>query len=357
MRCIRSLFILFGLLYVTQHAIAREGKATRILVVLDGSFSMSQDWNNGQTKFKTASDFILRLMDTAYTYDSTIEFALRVYGHQYPSRYRQCYDSKNEVFFSRDNKQQMLIRLENIQPKGVASISYSVRESVHNINFKDRYEYILVMITDGGESCEGNFCESLDVLKRYAPVTTHVLHLADVTETRLSCANFYYKAVDKSIEQHAIQNILQNSILGAPTVTQPPVIVEQLNTNMQRPIVNTNPVVRIPPPTTVTPPPMVIQQPAEEAITLTATQSADMLGFGVLSLTGLDSVEIKDLQIEDAGRYIHYEKYNSGMQPQGPKMVHKLPPGNYKVLYRKGVDQIWQKFFTIKDGQITEVKL
>ncbi|RYD58314.1 MAG: VWA domain-containing protein [Sphingobacteriales bacterium] len=418
-----SLLVLLTICLHHSHAWAQlaQPRATRILLVLDASSSMSQDWKNS-TKYKDAAAFILRLMDEAYKYDSTIEFAMRVYGHQYPARYRQCYDSKHEVQFSRDNKQQMMMRLENIQPKGVASVAYSVKESIQNINFKDRYEYILVTITDGGESCEGNFCESLEALKKYAPVTTHVLHLADVKETRLSCADYYYLANDASIEQHAIENILQKyktprgqaqpvptmerlaPTPGRPQIqpqpqsqTTPPVPKQEVaipKPKPEPPVIKTAPLAEPKPqpatPATVpatTQPLITKPEPAPVSILapipattpvptpaspatetepideepqpemLMTSPADDVLGYGVLSLTGLDSAEVKDLQIEDRGRYAHYDRYNASMQPQGPKMVHKLKPGNYKLLYRKGVDQVWHKFFTIKDGQITDVKL
>jgi hypothetical protein len=386
--CCLMLLMVAGLGTYKLRAQTLHPKGTRILLVLDASYSMSQDWKNNNTKYQDAAEFILQLMDEAYKHDSTIEFALRAYGHQYPARYRMCYDSKHEVHFSRDNTQQMMMRLESMQPKGVASVSYSVRESVQNINFKDRYEYIMVIITDGGESCEGNFCESLDALKRYAPVTTHVLHLADAKEPRLSCANYYYLAADASVEHLAIQNILQKYNTPTKGQLQPVPAIERQTPTPARPQPQTEIPVAAPPPAPIqkptpsapapeppatpqpaqvpapmpmpTPPPVPVPTPTPDsgkAVTATQAPAADLLGFGVLSLTGLDSVEIKDLQIENAGRYARYDRYNTSMQPQGPKMVHKLMPGNYKLLYRKGVVQIWQKHFTIKDGQITEVKL
>lgn len=380
------LLLFFGLGITAVIAQPPQSKGTRILVVLDASYSMSQDWRNKTTKYEDAAEFILQLMDEAYKHDVTIEFGLRVYGHQYPARYRMCYDSKQEVYFSRNNTQQMMMRLENMQPKGVASVSYSVRESIQNIDFKDQYEYIMVIITDGGESCEGNFCESLEALKKYAPITTHVLHLADVKEPRLTCANYYYLAADGSVEAHAIQNILQKYQKPMSKPAQPVPSMERLTRTPSRPkqvsqppVISSSPAIQpvipkpasrdtlpaakpttvpLPIPTLKPSPPAVPDSTAQQTTTSIApSASADLLGFGVLSLTGLDSVEIKDLQIEDEGKFIRYDRYNASMQPQGPKMVHKLKPGNYKLLYRKGVVQIWQKYFTIKDGQITEVRL
>src|ERR1700677_2500669 len=80
---------------------------SRILILLDESSSMVQSWAGGKEKYKAADEIILKLMDSVYAVNNQVEFSLRVFGHQSSVPENNCYDTKNEVPYAKDNKVQM----------------------------------------------------------------------------------------------------------------------------------------------------------------------------------------------------------------------------------------------------------
>ena len=98
----------------------------RILLLLDGSSSMLQPWNN-TIRFKAAAKVVSALMDSIYAVNRGVEFGLRVYGHQSPAQDNDCFDSRMEVMFSKNNATQMDLRLASLRPFGVSPIAYSLR--------------------------------------------------------------------------------------------------------------------------------------------------------------------------------------------------------------------------------------
>lgn len=142
-------------------------KNPRIVILLDGSSSMLHEWTKEDIRFKAAAKIIDRLMDSVYAVNKNVEFALRVYGHQSPTSVNNCFDSKLEVMFSRDNYTQMMLRLAALNPLGISPIAYSIQQSAENDmpDLKDN-KYSLILITDGGESCDGDICKMVEILLR-----------------------------------------------------------------------------------------------------------------------------------------------------------------------------------------------
>ncbi|MBS1587765.1 MAG: VWA domain-containing protein [Bacteroidetes bacterium] len=158
-------FILFSFLFVSPLKAQSDRKQPRILIVLDESSSMSLSWVQNKQRVAAAKELILSIMDSVYSVNPNVEFALRAFGEQYNVRDNNCSDSKLEVSFSKNNKTQMLLRLDDLHPLGVTPIAYSLRQAADN-DMADQllYYYGLILITDGEESCNGNLC---DVMKNF----------------------------------------------------------------------------------------------------------------------------------------------------------------------------------------------
>ncbi len=132
----------------------------RILILLDKSSSMTQSWEAGRQKAKVGNELILKLMDSVYSVNPEVEFSLRAFGHQYTVDEKNCRDTRNEVPFHKDNRQQMEYRLEDLQSLGVTSIAYSLQEAaINDLVDITHNTYSIVLVTDGGESCGGDICE------------------------------------------------------------------------------------------------------------------------------------------------------------------------------------------------------
>lgn len=183
MRFLRFLLIPLCLIagFALRAQTAQGEKQPRILIVLDGSSSMLQDWEKGQNRFKAASKIIEALMDSVYKVNPNVEFALRVYGHQYPSQENNCFDTKLEVMFSKDNLAQMGLRLAALHPYGVTPIAFSIKQAAENdMMDPGRNVYSLILITDGGESCGGNLCDVVKtLLAKKIDFKPYILSLVD----------------------------------------------------------------------------------------------------------------------------------------------------------------------------------
>ncbi len=144
--------------------VKEEWMQSRILILLDESSSMIHTWPGGKPKYRAADELILSLMDSVYAVNNQVEFSLRVFGHQYTTLENNCYDTKNEVAFAKDNRIQMDLRLTDIHPLGVTPIAYALSQAAEfDIVEVNKNAYSIILITDGGESCGGDIC---DVMKR-----------------------------------------------------------------------------------------------------------------------------------------------------------------------------------------------
>ncbi len=213
-------------------------KQPRILILLDGSSSMLQSWSDNGERFDAAAKIILSLMDSVYKVNDQVEFALRVYGHQHPTQENNCFDTKREIMFSKNNFTQMSLRLEALHPYGVSPIALSLKEAAENdlIDLK-KNKYSLILITDGGESCGGNICEVVEqLLKKKIDFKPYIVSLIDYEPLKkeYDCLGEYLMvtkdkeipvAVGKIVDDYKttfIRPVLTQKMIQTALVNKPP---------------------------------------------------------------------------------------------------------------------------------------
>jgi Ca-activated chloride channel family protein len=147
---------------VIQQAIPEK---TRILFVLDGSGSMNAQWGNTQSRMDVAKQILTRLVDSLRV-NPKVELALRVYGHRFSRQSNNCNDSQLEVPFGVNNHGTIIKEIKEITPRGVTPITYSLLESAKDFPANTGYRNILILITDGVESCGGDPCQASIELQR-----------------------------------------------------------------------------------------------------------------------------------------------------------------------------------------------
>ena len=117
MRLIRlflyALFFLYGFQTAAQRYDQQPPLKTRVLLVLDGSGSMLGKLDNQQLKINVAKNILSDLIDSLKV-NKDVELALRVYGHQYASKLKNCKDSKLEVPFRQGNHYQIINKLKGL---------------------------------------------------------------------------------------------------------------------------------------------------------------------------------------------------------------------------------------------------
>src|SRR5688500_14745028 len=135
---------------------ALPGK-TRILFVLDASGSMNAQWGNNQSRMDVAKQILTRLVDSLRV-NPKVELALRVYGHRYSRQANNCNDSHLEVAFGINNHNNIISEINDITPRGVTPITYSLLQAANDFPANAGYRNIVILITDGVESCGGDPC-------------------------------------------------------------------------------------------------------------------------------------------------------------------------------------------------------
>jgi Ca-activated chloride channel family protein len=186
---------------------------TRILFLLDGSGSMLAPW--GPTlRIHAAKRFLAEMVDSLRI-NEDLELGLRVYGHQFHRKYQRCDDSKLEVGFGRENHRSIIQKLNQIDPKGTTPIAYSLNEAANDFPKESNVRNIIILITDGLESCEGDPCQvSLELQKKGIFLKPFIIGLGMDKEAieEFSCVGQYYDATNLREFRLALQSALDQSL-------------------------------------------------------------------------------------------------------------------------------------------------
>lgn len=162
-------FILISLLFLAsalsgQSLKDETPKTTRILFLLDASGSMLSRWE-GEYRIDIAKR-VLGEMVTSLDGQERIETALRVYGHQYPKDQGNCNDTRLEAPFAKNNSNLIKQRLVKVKPKGTTPLARSLEKCGDDFPVDPNARNIIIIITDGIESCDGDPCAISLMLQR-----------------------------------------------------------------------------------------------------------------------------------------------------------------------------------------------
>ena len=168
---------------------------TRILFLLDASGSMLEQWERpNQTRWSVAKSILTKIVDSLGR-NSKLELALRVYGHRSPQEIKNCKDTWLEVPFKAKNHALIIEKLKGLKPKGVTPITYSLEQSANDFPTNAGYRNIVILITDGIESCGGDLCAMSRALqKKGVFLRPYIIGLGLRSETTLECAGRYIDA-------------------------------------------------------------------------------------------------------------------------------------------------------------------
>lgn len=219
----------------SQQKLSDSPQKTRILFLVDGSNSMNGDWNN-QVRWNAAKGILENLVDSLKIYKN-LELGLRVYGHQTHKSQQNCTDSKLETPFEKGNHEKLKAKLASIKPKGVTPLAYSLEQSARDFPKEKGVRNIIVIITDGLESCGGDPCKISTALQRknifLKPFVVGVGLKKDYSK-EFECIGTYYNANDS----HDFNALLQKVIVQALGKTE--VRVDLLDENKKPTETNVN---------------------------------------------------------------------------------------------------------------------
>jgi Ca-activated chloride channel family protein len=192
---------------------------TRILFLLDGSGSMLAKWENTYritVAKKLLSDFVDSLRS-----DKNLELALRVYGHQYDRRLKRCDDTKLEAGFAANNHDRIISVLKKLEPKGTTPIAYALEQAAADFPEDDEARNIIIIITDGIESCDGDPCAvSLALQRKGIFLKPFIIGIGmdKQFEDQFGCMGSFYDAAHVTEFRNALNMALFQS-LGKTTVS------------------------------------------------------------------------------------------------------------------------------------------
>lgn len=190
-----------------------EPVVTRILFLLDGSGSMDADWE-GNSRMDIAKSLLSDLVDSLGTVPN-VELGLRAYGHQSPRARRDCQDTKLEVPFAKGSHVKIKDKLKGIEPKGVTPLAYSLEQATHDFTNPEKTRNVIIIITDGLESCDGNPCAiSLELQKRNIFLKPFIIGI-DMNENfanQFDCVGRFYNAKDPKTFDKVLSKVITQTL-------------------------------------------------------------------------------------------------------------------------------------------------
>src|SRR5262245_27394884 len=139
---------------------AQSPSRKNLLIVLDLSGSMNLALG-ASTRIATARDV---LRGTLARIPDDFNVGLRLYGHRFGARQKKtCTDSELVVPISSLNRAQVARSIATVRPRGETPLVYSVVEAGKDLQSAGGGS--IVLITDGEESCGGDFASATAALK------------------------------------------------------------------------------------------------------------------------------------------------------------------------------------------------
>jgi len=143
----------------TSTAALPPQSTTQIELILDDSGSMA-DLIGGKTKIDVAKESMNKIIDDLNTKD-LLQVALRIYGHQN----KECTNSVVEIPMDQIKADAMKAKIKDLKPLGSTPIAYSLTQSVSDFKKDVTGQKVVVLVTDGLESCNGDPCAAAQALQ------------------------------------------------------------------------------------------------------------------------------------------------------------------------------------------------
>ena len=118
---------------------------------------MYTKWGDG--KSHDIAKVLLSNMLDSLRGQELVEVGLRVYGHQFPKTPQVCNDTRLEVGFGKNKINQIQSTIKNAKTKRTTPISIAIEQGAYDFPQCDNCRNIIILITDGIETCEGDPCD------------------------------------------------------------------------------------------------------------------------------------------------------------------------------------------------------
>jgi Ca-activated chloride channel family protein len=198
---------------------AKPVTKTRILFVLDVSGSMMNAWGSSH-RFRISKNILSSLVDSLQK-TPNLEMGLRVFGSMSPLNANDCKNTRLEAAIRPNNAANIKAKLNALNARGITPIAYALEQCANDFMYSnENTRNIVILITDGIESCDGNACEVSKKLQQKGiflqPFIIGLGLTKEAAET-FECVGRYDDAQDelgfKNALNSVMHTILRNSTL------------------------------------------------------------------------------------------------------------------------------------------------
>lgn len=172
MRAMQILRSLGVLVVLSTGAAAQDGQT--VALILDASGSMNARLASGQSRIDAAKAAVLAFVGKI---DPATRLSLRAYGHQSPTRERNCNDTQMLVDFdaAARNRGDIEGKVGSITARGYTPITRVITLAAGDVG-KQPGSRAVVLVSDGKETCEGDPCAAAKALAEAdAKLTIHTI--------------------------------------------------------------------------------------------------------------------------------------------------------------------------------------
>lgn len=163
-------------------------------IILDVSGSMAQALESGETRMDAAKQ-VLEDVTALIPETEGVNVGLRVYGHEGDNtdegKAESCESSELVVPIKGVDKEQLINEVQALQPTGWTPLGLSLERSEKDFKAaNDETNNVVILITDGLETCDTDPCEVAgDINTGDRKITTHVIGFALTAEEQeiISC--------------------------------------------------------------------------------------------------------------------------------------------------------------------------
>lgn len=174
--------LVLGSLMALSLVMSQSAKAEdlNVLLLVDGSGSMEDPLGStGQQKMDVSKKVLKQFVNKA----SNMSLGFRVYS----ATSGDCDDTQNLISVAPlGDKTKFLRAIGDLEPNGKTPLAYSIEQGIND--FRGGKEKVMVIVTDGLETCDGDPCAAATKAKSYG-ITVHVIAvgLGDEEDATLRC--------------------------------------------------------------------------------------------------------------------------------------------------------------------------
>jgi Ca-activated chloride channel family protein len=174
---------------------------------------MMAPWE-GQPRWNVAKRMLSKMVDSLNAYPN-LELGLRVYGHQFPNADKNCQDSRLEVPFAPRNAKAIKAKLTSLKAQGNTPITYSLEQSANDFPADKSSRNVLLLITDGLESCNRDPCAASVALQRkHVFLKPFVIGIGAERDfgRQLECLGQYYNAAEVKTFRTVMDDVIAQTL-------------------------------------------------------------------------------------------------------------------------------------------------